>query len=53
LDPREKKSLKVEENCIMRSFLASTDVIRMMQSKRLRLAGHRERMGIRGMHTGF
>jgi hypothetical protein len=33
--------------------LPSTSIIRMIKSRRMRLAGHIARMGRSGMHTGY
>jgi hypothetical protein len=40
-------------NVELHNFYSSRSVIRMMQSRRMRLAGHVARTGRRGMHIGY
>jgi hypothetical protein len=37
----------------LHNLYSSSNIIRMIKSKRMKWAGHVARMGIRGMHIGF
>jgi hypothetical protein len=37
----------------LHNFYSSPNIIRMIKSRRMRLAGHVARMGRRGMHIGY
>jgi hypothetical protein len=48
LDPRKRNGREAAEDCMMRSFInlyPSPNIIRVMKSRRMRLAVHVARMG--------